>query len=496
MSQDAPATDELAALDATASAELVRAGEIPALELVTAAQERIEALDPQLNAVVRTRFDAALAEAHVLDDSPGQGGPFAGVPFLLKDLGALVAGDPVAFGSAVLRDSPVPWPTTSYTAAAFARAGLVVLGRTATPEFGTTITTEPLAFGPTRNPWDPSRSAGGSSGGAAAAVASGMVPAAHASDGGGSIRIPASCCGLVGLKPSRGRVSHGPVVGESWAGSTTDGALARTVRDAAALLDLLRTPMPGDPYVAPPPARRYADEVGADPGRLRIGLHLGPGREDAPAPDPEVLAAVSAAGRLLAELGHHVEESSPAALVEAGFARHFVSVVVADVALTVRQLEGALRREIADDELEPRNATYRRAGLAMTAPDYLASRAWLGQWARRMASWWAAPELDGQGFDLLVLPVIATLPPAIGWYTAAGFEQEDARIGTVLQYTGQFNATGQPALSLPLGQTEAGLPIGVQFVAGAGREDLLVRVAAQLEQAAPWADRRPPVFAG
>jgi amidase len=252
--------------------------------------------------------------------------------------------------------------------------------------------------------------------------------------------------------------------------------------------------MPGDPYVAPPPARPYAEEVGADPGRLRIGLHLGPGREDAPAPDPEVLDAVAAAGRLLGELGHHVEESSPAALVDPGFAGHFLSIVVADIALLVRQLEGTLRREIRDDELEPRNATYRRAGLRMAAPDYLASRGWLGQWARRMASWWAAPDLGGEGYDLLVLPVIATVPPELGWYTAAGFDHEDERIGTVLQYTGQFNATGQPAISLPLGRTAAGLPIGVQMVAAAHREDLLVRLAAQVEQAAPWADRRPPVF--
>jgi amidase len=486
-------TDGLAELDATATAALVRDGQVTAGESVAAARARIEAVDPQLNALVRTRFDEAAAEAADLDVAPG---PFSGVPFLLKDLGALVAGERTDFGSGVLKNSDNRWSVTSYTSQAFARAGLVVLGRTATPEFGTTITTEPTAYEPTRNPWAPSRSAGGSSGGAAAAVASGMVPVAHASDGGGSIRIPASCCGLVGLKPSRGRVSHGPTVGESWAGSTTDGALARTVRDAAAMLDLLRTPMPGDPYIAPPPARPYAEEVGREPGRLRVGLLTGPGRRGAPTPHPEVVAGVERAGALLAELGHDVESAFPAAFVEEDYARHFLTVVVADVALMMTQLERLLGRPIADEEIEPRNAGYRHAGAALSASDYLAARGWLGQWGRRMASWWAAPEQGGLGFDLLVCPVLATVPPEIGWYTAAGPAQEGARIAEVLQYTGQLNATGQPAISLPLAESSEGVPIGVQLVAGYGREDLLVRLASQLEAAQPWAGRRPRVWAG
>ncbi|HSP37786.1 MAG TPA: amidase [Frankiaceae bacterium] len=481
---------DLAALDATASAELVRSGAVSALELVEAARQRIERLDPQLNALVRTRFDAAAGEAATAT------GPFAGVPFLLKDLGALVAGERTDFGSGVLKNSENRWAVTSYTSQAFANAGLVVLGRTATPEFGTTITTEPTAYAPTRNPWDPTRSAGGSSGGAAAAVASGMVPVAHASDGGGSIRIPASCCGLVGLKPSRGRVSNGPTVGESWAGSTTDGALARTVRDAAAMLDLLRAAMPGDPYIAPPVARPYVDEVGRPLERLRVGLLTGPGRRRAPSPDAEVVDGVLSAGRLLSDLGHDVHEASPEAFVDEAYARHFLTVVVADVALMMTQLERLLGRPIADDEIEPRNANYRRTGARLAATDYLAARGWLGQWARRMASWWAAPEQGGQGFDLLVCPVIARVPPEIGWYTAGGPEQEGGRIAEVLQYTGQFNATGQPALSLPLHTSSGGVPIGVQFVAAYGREDLLVRLASQLEQAQPWASRRPPLWSG
>jgi amidase len=261
------------------------------------------------------------------------------------------------------------------------------------------------------------------------------------------------------------------------------------------MLDLLRTPMPGDPYMAPPVARPYVDELGQPTGRLRIGLLLGPGRQDAPPPDPEVVEGVRKAGRLLEQLGHDVSEAAPAAFVDEGYARHFLTVVVADVALTVRQLERQLGRTIADDELEPRNGSYRRWGEALSAPDYLAARAWLGQWSRRMASWWAAPEQGGQGFDLLVSPVIARVPPEIGWYRAAGPEQEDDRIAEVLQYTGQLNATGQPAVSLPLHESAGGVPIGVQFVAAYAREDLLVRLAGQLEQVQPWAHRRPQVWA-
>ncbi len=492
--------DDLAWLDATACAELVRRGEASPVELVEAAIERIERLNPQLSAVVRGRFEQARSEAAAAGADDVRPGPFAGVPFLLKDLGALVQGQLTEFGSAALAGQQVRWPVTSHVAASFAEAGLIDLGRTATPEFGTTITTEPLIADPTRNPWDPTRSAGGSSGGAAAAVASGMVPVAHASDGGGSIRIPASCCGLVGLKPSRGRVSNGPQVGESWAGSTTNGAVTRTVRDAAAMLDLIRRPFPGDPYVAPFPDRAYveevaAEEVGRPPGRLRIGVHTGPGRASAPEPSADVVAAVLAAADLLDSLGHDVAPATPPAFTDDDEARHFLTVVTADVALLVRQLESVLGRRLGDGDLEPRNASYRRMGQQLSATDYLAARGWLGQWTRRLAAWWAPAEQGGNGYDLLLSPVIATPPPEIGWYTAAGPEQEDDRIASVLQYTGQFNVSGQPAISLPLGSTDSGLPIGVQLAAGYGREDVLLRVAAQCERAQPWAQRRPQVHA-
>src|SRR5580700_5890858 len=273
-------------LDATAQADLVRRGEVSPKELVAAAIAAIEAVNPRLDAVIRTRFDAARQEAE--GDLPD--GPFRGVPILYKDLGCMVAGEPTAFGVGPLR--ALAFPVTSYLAEQFQSAGFIALGRTNVPELGTTVTTEPRSFPAARNPWDPGHSTGGSSGGSAAAVASGMVAVAHANDGGGSIRIPASECGLVGLKPTRARVSQGPVTGEAWAGSTIDGAVARTVRDAAGVLDVISKAMPGDPYYAPPLPRPLAQEIGADPGRLRIGFLDRTGVQGY-LDDPECRAAVA-----------------------------------------------------------------------------------------------------------------------------------------------------------------------------------------------------------
>ena len=473
--------DEATWLDATAQADLVRRGEVSPKELVEAAIARIEAVNPKLDAVIRTRFDAARREA----DGDLPDGPFRGVPILFKDLGCTVAGEPTAFGVGPMRE--VAWPVTSYLAEQFRAAGFVALGRTNVPELGTTVTTEPRSFPPARNPWDTAHSTGGSSGGSAAAVASGMVPVAHGNDGGGSIRIPASECGLVGLKPTRARVSQGPVTGEAWAGSTIDGALARTVRDAAGVLDVISAPMPGDPYYAPPLPRPLAQEVGADPGRLRIGVLDRPGVEGY-LDDPQCRAAVARAASLLESLGHHVDQSAPAAMLEQEFLRHFVNIIAADTEATLQVFEMLLGRPIREDEIEPRNAAHRRAGRALGAVPYLQSRAWLGMWTRRMADWW-------NGHDLLLTPTVGAPPPELGWFTAAGPEQEERRIASFMPYTAQFNMTGQPAVSLPLHWTPGGLPVGVQLVAAYGREDLLVRVASQLEEAAPWADRHPPVHA-
>ena len=466
-------------LDATAQADLVHRGEATPAELVDAAIARIEALNPRLDAVIRTRFDQARAQAA---GTPPDG-PFRGVPILLKDLGCLVAGEVTAFGLGPLKD--VAWPVTSYLAGHFLAAGFIPLGRTNVPELGTTLTTEALSFPPARNPWHTGHSTGGSSGGSAAAVASGMVAVAHASDGGGSIRIPASECGLVGLKPTRGRVSQGPLTGEAWAGGVTDGALTRTVRDAAAVLDAISKRMPGEPYYAPPWPRPLSQEVGASPGRLRIGLVDRPGAEMY-SDDPQCRAAVARAGRLLESLGHHVEESGPGVMFDPRFARYFNTIIAADTEALLQAFEGVLGRPVADAEIEPRNAHDRRTAKALTAVAYLQARRWLGMWARRMADWWTE-------HDLLVTPTVAAPPPELGWFTAAGPEQEGGRIAGFIPYTAQFNATGQPAVSLPLHWTPAGLPVGVQLVAAYGREDLLVRVASPVEQAAPWADRHPPL---
>ena len=473
---------ELTWLDATAQADLVRRGEVSPKELVEAAIARIEAVNPQVDAVIRTRYDAARTEA--AGDLPDDA-PFRGVPMLFKDLGAHVAGEPAAHGLRALAE--VPRPVTSYAAQLFRAGGFVALGRTNVPELATTVTTEPAGFPPTRNPWQPGHSAGGSSGGSAAGVATGMVPMAHATDGGGSIRIPASECGLVGLKPTRGRVSHGPELGESWAGASTNGVLTRSVRDTAAVLDLIGRPMPGDPYVAPALPRPLAEEVGADPGRLRIGV-LDHAIGDYYLDDPECRAAVTRAAGLLEALGHNVEQSWPQSMFDVDANRAFGVVIATDTARELLEIEALLGRPVGDEELEPRNAAYRERARSLSAVDHLRARTLLHAWSRRMAEWWTT-------FDVLVTPTVAAPPPPLGWFTADGVEREGPRTASFIPYTAQFNITGQPAISLPLHWTPAGLPVGVQVVAAYGREDVLVRLAAQLETAAPWADRRPRVHA-
>ena len=272
------------------------------------------------------------------------------------------------------------------------------------------------------------------------------------------------------------------------AGGITDGALTRTVRDAAGVLDVISARMPGEPYYAPPWPRPLSQEVGASPGRLRIGLVDRPGAEMY-SDDPQCRAAVARAGRLLESLGHHVEESGPGVMFDPRFARYFNTIIAADTEALLQAFEGVLGRPVTDAEIEPRNAHYRRTGKALTAVAYLQARQWLGRWARRMADWWTE-------HDLLVTPTVAAPPPELGWFTAAGPEQEGGRIAGFIPYTAQFNATGQPAVSLPLHWTPAGLPVGVQLVAAYGREDLLVRVASQVERAAPWTDRHPPLEPG
>jgi len=473
--------------DATAHAELVRREQVSPKELVDDAIERIERVNPQINAVIQPRYDKARQEASAaLPD-----GPFRGVPMVVKDLGLTMKGDPYHLGTRVLKNAGYVAPYDSYLARRFRNAGFVVVGRTNTPEFGSTITTEPLAYGPARNPWNLDHSTGGSSGGSAAAVAAGLVTIGHANDGGGSIRIPASECGLVGLKPSRGRVSQGPDVGEGWAGATIDHVVTRSVRDSAGVLDAIHGYEVGDLYVAPDPARPYAAEVGADPGSLRIGVLDHP-LMGVPA-HPECAAAVNDAGRLLESLGHRVEAAWPEAVGDETFSSHFVNVLSVASTTGLALIEELVGRPLTGDDIEPGNLFFAELGRSLPAHVYLTSEQWMHTYTRRVEAWWH-PGADGTpGFDLLVTPVLAGPPPPIGYLSDP--EQGLNRVIELLQYTAQFNVTGQPAISLPLHWTADGLPVGVQLVAAYGREDVLIRIASQLEQAQPWADRVPPVHA-
>ncbi|WP_211369851.1 amidase [Nonomuraea turkmeniaca] len=460
-------------LDAVGQALAVKNGQVSARELAEAAIAAIEARDGELNAVVFRRFERALAE---IGSIPADA-PFAGVPILLKDLGWRQAGEPYAAGSNV-RDG-VDVAEDGYGVTRLREAGFVVLGRTNTPEFGSTITTEPVEFGPTRNPYDPAYSAGGSSGGSAAAVAAGMVALATASDGGGSIRVPASLCGLVGLKPSRGRVSLGPALGEGWSGFSCPGFVTRTVRDTAAALDVVSGFHPGDPYDAPALPGPLAAEVGSEPGRLRIGYVTTHPRGDVPEV-PELAEAVTGAAALLESLGHDVAPGGPDALGDRDFPLHFGAIVANNLAAQVASL-GELRGKPVDlEELEPRNAAMVSVARTHSAAQHIQATQWMDAFRRRMAGWWQA------GHDLLLMPSLGVAPFPLGWITPDDLSLAFGRTGHAVSYTSPVNATGQPAISLPLHRTAAGLPVGVQLVAATGREDLLIRVAAQIEQVRPF----------
>lgn len=471
-------------MDATAQAELVRSGETSPSELVESAIERIERLNPELNAVITPLFDSALAAV----DRGLPSGPFSGVPLLLKDLVCHSAGAPFYGGMRFLRDQGHIAADDSYLASRFRAAGFVLLGKTNTPELGILPTTEPEAFGPSRNPWDTTRSTGGSSGGSAAAVASGMVAVAHANDGGGSIRIPASECGLVGLKPTRARTTLGPDIGDIRGGIVCEHVLTRSVRDTAAILDSVGGPASGDPYVAPVPVRPYIEEVGSDPGRLRVGLMTSLVGGEV---HPDCLEAATETARLLESLGHHVEAAHPQALDEADFTGNFITLWAIGNAADIDYWGRMYGRQLRQEEMEPLTWSLVEMGRSFSGPQYLAALDWLQAWSRRVQLWWE------HGFDLLLTPTIAEPPPPLGQFDSPPDNPLAAlfRAGALVPFTPQFNVTGQPAISLPLAWNGDGLPIGSQLVAPYGREDLLLRVAAQLEQARPWEDRRPRVHA-
>jgi amidase len=480
--------EELIWLDATAQAELVDEGELTPPELIDAAIARIEHVNPQLNCVIFPRYEKARAEAR--ERRRGPRGALNGVPFLMKDLLQTTAGEPFSWGWKPFKDAAMRASSTSYVAAKLAGAGLITLGQTTVPEWGAILSTETRAWGQTRNPWDPTRVAGGSSGGAAVAVASGMVPIAHANDAGGSIRIPASFCGLVGLKGSRGRTSLGPAYAELWHGLCEEGALVRTVRDAAAALDAVAGYMPGDPWMAPPPSRPFRDEVGKPAGRLRIG-YLDRTPRHHPGLHPQCAEAVRHAARLLESLGHDVEASFPAVLDDARIDSAFGKIVAGGAARQAETVEKMLGRAVGADDFDAWTWFLVERGRRMKIVDYLGACEWVNEFSRAAAGWWSG------GFDVLVTSTMAEPAPELGIFAARGGEHPSeigVRMNQVSPFTAPWNIAGQPAISLPLHMTPEGLPVGVQLVAAYGREDLLLRLASQVEQAAPWSACRPPVL--
>jgi amidase len=463
---------------ATELARLVKAGEVTSRELTEACFERIEALDPELNAFVHLDPDGALAAADAIEASDER--PFAGVPIAIKDTAA-VAGLPQRMGSGIFGDF-LP-PHDAFVVGRLRNAGFVIVGKTNLPEFGILPVTEPRRFGPTRNPWDTGRTPGGSSGGAATAVAAGMVPVAHGSDGGGSIRIPAACCGLVGLKPSRGRSSRGPELGDDFL--VQDGVLTRTVAETAALLDVMAGYEPGDATWAPPPAEPFAATAAREPGRLRIGVTTVPAI-DVPAIDPLCERAVRDAAALLESLGHEVEEIDPPwegqELLQA-----FTLVFGTPVALGMWFGSQATGREPSAELVEPLTWAIWEAVREHDPLDYLRARTLLTAVSRPIVALW-------NEYDAVLTPSLAQRPVRIGELDACSDDPWDDfhRSGEFTPYTALFNVTGQPAISLPLFHGEDGLPLGVMLAGRPAGEGPLLSLAAQLEAASPWADRRPP----
>jgi len=486
--------------DGLGLAELVRKKEVKPSDLVEEAISRIEKLDPQLNAVIHRMYDLArkAAEENLLD------GPFGGVPFLLKDLMAEYAGVPMRKGSRFHKDF-VPDHDCEMVKR-FKAAGVIVLGKTNTPEYGLVPVTEPELFGPSNNPWDLTRTTGGSSGGSAAAVAARMVPLAHGNDGGGSIRIPASCCGVFGFKPTRGRNPLGPDLGEAWHGLACDHVLTRSVRDSAAMLDATAGPDVGAPYYAPPPPRPFLEEVGTDPGKLRIAFTSKPFLPGVVHKD--CVRGLEATVKLCQDLGHEVVEAAPQIDGEA-FARAFLTMVCGETAADIEEAEALLGRKATSKDFELGTWATALLGKQITAAEFSRAIRLLQRSARQVGQFF-------EGYDVLVTPTLASPPLATGALQPQGAEAFAMKLlgslnaGGLLQalggvdasvdkifgfmpYTPLFNATGQPAMSVPLYWNDEGLPIGMHFVGRYGDEAALFRLAGQLEQAKPWFDRAPPI---
>ncbi|HEU4730226.1 MAG TPA: amidase [Kofleriaceae bacterium] len=465
-------------LDATAAAELVRQGHATPGELVDLAIARIEQHNAELGPVIVPLYDAARRAA----ENPPHG-PFRGVPILIKDIIATIAGVPQCAGLLPLRRAGITAAETSHVVHVLERAGFIVVGKTNASELGILPSTEPPAWPPTRNPYDPTRTPGGSSGGSACAVAAGMVPIAHANDGGGSIRIPASCCGLFGLKPSRGRISFAPNHGDINGGLVNEHVVTRSVRDSAAVLDLLAGHQPGDPYTAPPPLKSYLAELAAAPRGLRIGFETRRLMPDGQIEDshPDCVAAVDHAARLLESLGHHVEHAEIPALRDPDWVARFIAIWAVGVTTDLDAASRRLGRAIEPHEVELLTYALAELGRMVPAAAYVEAWAWIHRAARRVAEHWNT-------YDLWLTPTVTEPPPPLGTFKSPADDPLGGiiRAGAFAPFTAPFNATGQPACSIPLFQNAAGLPIGVQLVAAYGREDLLLRTAAQLEEAQPF----------
>lgn len=474
--------DELAHLDGLAVAEKIRKKEVTPLEVVEATLRRIEKVNPRLNAVV-TRMEAG---ARAAAEAPLGTGPFAGVPFLVKDLMTLYAGVRLTNGCATTRDLVAPMDGELILR--HKRAGLVTMGKTNVPELGLLCTTESRLLGPCKNPWDLGRSTGGSSGGAAAAVAAGIVPMAHGSDGGGSLRIPASCCGVFGLKPTRGRNTLAPLFGDVIGGLVVEHAVTRSVRDSAALLDATAGPAPGDPYHAPPPARPYLEEVGRPPGRLRIAFTTA--SPTGTPVHPDCVAAVQDAARLCADLGHEVDEQTPALPAQV-LTEAFTCVWAAGAGAMLDAMGQLLGKAVNKEELEPLTRALYEIGQSVPAPRYLNAWTFLQQISRTLAGFM-------ETWDVLLTPTLAEPPAPLGTFDAPPDNPMAPlfRAAEYTPFTPICNVTGQPGMSVPLYWNAAGLPIGAQFIGRFGDEATLFRLAAQLEAARPWAGRRPPIWAG
>jgi len=486
-------------LDAIGLAEKIRASEVSAPEVLEAAIERIDTRNPILNAVVNQLYDRARQRLTQLPKDA----PFYGVPFLLKDLKIQLEGT-VTTNSTRLRTSTVS-TQTSVLAQRYEDAGLVVVGKTNTPEFGIMGITEPQLRGPCRNPWNTNLTPGGSSGGSAAAVASRMVPCAHGGDGGGSIRIPASACGLFGLKPTRGRVTMAPFMGEAWGGFVQEHVLTRSVRDSAALLDAVDAPTPGEPYAAPHKARPWLDEVGDNPGQLKVAFTTETLYAGQTHPDCE--AAVLSAAKLLEGLGHHVVAARPPFVREELVSAYF-QTIASGISYFVQSTAKEAGKKPRAADFEPATWMLHQIGMATPAPTLLKAQIAINRAAREVAHFFS-------DHDLVLTPTLSGPPVPIGHFELSLSERVqltalrtlplNVLLNTALRALGTnalaatpntqlFNQTGQPAMSVPLHTNDAGLPIGVQLAAGFGQEATLFRLAAQLEEAQPWADRLPPML--